>query len=245
MASPKNDPSLLDEGAASADELRETPRHGFRGDGPTPTRKTVPASLTIAISREAGSRGNTIGTRAGTKLGWPVYNQELLEYMAQEEAVHRDAPEHLALETAHWVAEHLEQLLRQQTISRHPSVLGLARVVLALASEGAVILIGRGAGLLLPRASTLHVRIIAPLSDRVAYMSQWLRLTEADAAEHVRSRDANRAGFIKTHFYRQPTDIYQYDLLVNSSYLGEDQCVELIVQAARAKQAGRVPVAQG
>src|SRR5262249_41241955 len=90
---------------------------------------------------------------------------------------------------------------------------------------------------ILPAPTTLHVRIVAPLPDRIAYMSQWLRLTDEQAAEQVRTRDIRRAEFIATHFHRQPNDLYQYDLLLNSALLGEELCADLIVQAARAKQA--------
>jgi cytidylate kinase len=88
----------------------------------------------------------------------------------------------------------------------------------------------------------LNVRIVAPLSDRIAYMSQWLRLTEKEAAEEVRRRDARRAEFIPTHFHRQPGDIYQYDLVLNSSLLGEDLAAELIAKAANVK-AGTISLA--
>ena len=40
------------------------------------------------------------------------------------------------------------------------------RVILALGAQGEVLLVGRGAGCLLPREATLHVRIVAPLEDR-------------------------------------------------------------------------------
>src|SRR5437763_15408707 len=71
--------------AAVPEELGVTPRHGFQGDrAPAPPRASVPASLTVALSREAGSRDSTIATRAGVKLGWQVYTRELLEYPAQE-----------------------------------------------------------------------------------------------------------------------------------------------------------------
>src|SRR5919108_245472 len=110
-------------------------------------------------------------------------------------------------------------------------------MVLSLGAQGEVVLLGRGAGCILPSHSTLSVRLVAPLPDRVAYMSQWLRLTEEEAAEQVRKRDVRRGEFIATHFHRKPSDIYQYDLLLNSSLLGEELCAELIVKAARAKQA--------
>src|SRR5262249_48199375 len=119
----------------------------------------------------------------------------------------------------------------------------LARVILAVAVQGKAMLIGRGAGYVLPRETTLHVRIIAPLPDRIAYMSQWLRLTLDEAAEQVRLLDNRPAEFMQAHFHRQPSDIYQYDLLLNSSLLGEELSVALIAQAARAKLAAHVPAA--
>lgn len=222
------------------DVLPESPRHGFQGDRAVkPPSARFPASLTIAVSREAGSRGTTIAGRAGAKLGWPVYNQELLEYIAQEGAFRQDVFDNLSSAAAHWAEEQLQRLLREQNVSQHPSIMDLSRIVLALGAQGGVIIIGRGAGCILPRESTLHVRIIAPLDDRIAYMSQWLRLTVERAAEQVRLRDSRRAEFVGTHFHRQPHDPYQYDLLLNSTLLGEELSAELIAQAARAKLAAR------
>jgi cytidylate kinase len=211
----------------------ESPHHGFRGhrDG----ARAVPTSLTVAVSREAGSRGGSIARRAGTKLGWQVYTQDLLEYMVQEASARQNLLEALSPTALAWVEAQRERLMREQNLSRHPSLLDMAHLVLALAAHGEVILIGRGAGCFLPRESTLHTRIIAPLEDRVAYMAQWLRLTAAEAAEQVRLRDARRAEFIERHFRRQPADVHQYDLLLNSSLLGEELCAELLAQAARAK----------
>jgi cytidylate kinase len=95
-----------------------------------------------------------------------------------------------------------------------------------------VVLIGRGTGCILPAHTTLHVRIIAPLPERIGYMGQWLRLTTSEAAEKVRSRDERRADFVRKHFRRSPADVYQYDMILNSSLLGEDACAELIATAA-------------
>lgn len=218
----------------------ESPRHGDQGDrAPPPAAPSIPASLTIAVSREAGSRGATIGHRAARKLGWPVYNQELLEYIAQEGAFRQGVADNQTPAATQWAEHHLDVLLREQNLSQHPSIAELARVVLALGAQGECLLIGRGAGRILPAESTLDVRIIAPLPDRIAYMSQRLRLSLEAAAEEVKQRDRQRTEFIATHFHRQPGDMYQYDLVLNSSHLGEELCAELIAQAARAKLAAR------
>jgi cytidylate kinase len=214
----------------------ESPRHGFQGDrGAVPAARTVPAALTIALSREAGARGGSIGRRVGRKLGWQVHDQELLEYMAQDAVVRQGVVEGLSKEAVEWVEGRLEQLLREQTVSQHPSIVNLARVVLALGAQGRVVLIGRGAGYILPRETTLHVRIVAPLQERITYMSQWLRLPVGEAAERVRVRDARRAEFVSSHFHRRPSEVHQYDLVLNSSLLGEDGCAALVVQAARLR----------
>jgi hypothetical protein len=218
--------------------LRGAPRHGFQGDrGAPPAPRHGPAALTVALSREAGARGGTIARRVARKLGWQVYDQELLEYMAQEAAVSRGVIESLPAPEGDWAEQRLRQLIREQELTEHPLILNLARVVLALGAQGEVVLIGRGAGYILPRESTLHVRIVAPLNERIAYLSQWLRLTVEEATEKVRLRDERRAEFIVTHFRRHPNDVHQYDLVINSSLLGEDACAELIAQAARARAA--------
>lgn len=210
-----------------------SPLHGFRG--PRADRPSLPGGLTIAISREAGARGGTIAKRAGEKLGWQVFSQDLLEYIAQEGSFRQEVFDNLTAEASAWVEEQIERLLREQNLSRNPTILELARMVLSLGVQGEVILLGRGAGCILPSRSTLHVRFVAPLEDRVAYMSQWLRLTDEEAAEQVRKRDHRRTEFINTHFHRRPADVHQYDLVLNSSTLGEEACAELIVQAAKAK----------
>src|SRR5919107_759040 len=116
-----------------------------------------------------------------------------------------------------WVEARLQRLQREQGLTTNPTIVDLVRLVLCLGAQGEAILLGRGAGGILPPASTLNVRLVAPLEDRIAYMSQWLRLTEEEAAEQVRKRDLRRAEFLTTHFRRRPTDVYQYDLVLNSS----------------------------
>ena len=230
----------MDDYPLPPEESRESPRHGFQGDrAPAPPPAEFPAGLTVAVSREAGSRGGSIGRRVARKLGWPVYDQELLEYVSQEGRLHQELIDGLPPAAGAWLEQRLDQFLREQSVSQHPSIVRLARAVLALGAQGHVVLIGRGAGALLPGETTLHIRVVAPLTDRIAYLSQWLRLTLEEATERVRLRDARRSEFLTTHFHRQPGEAHQYDLLLNSSLLGEELCAELVAHAARAKMTAR------
>jgi len=216
-------------------EPPESPRHGFQGDrGARTEAPSLPRGLTVAISRETGARGATIGRRIARKLRWDCYDQELLEFMAQDDSAGNNLRE-ISPEVAEWVEGRLQALLREQTLSQHPSVISMARVILTLAASGQVVLIGRGAGFLLPSATTLHVRIIAPLADRVAYMGQSQRLGSTEAATHVHKSDARRSEFLATHFHRRGDEIHHYDLLLNSSRLGEEEAAALVCHAVTAR----------
>src|SRR5436305_5308795 len=109
----------------------ESPRHGFQGDrGPPPPMPTVPAGLTIAISREAGARGGTIGRRVGRKLGWQVYDQELLDYVVQEGTVQPGFMEGLSEAAARWVEDQIQALVAAG-LEMPPPVVGITRATLA------------------------------------------------------------------------------------------------------------------
>jgi cytidylate kinase len=222
---------------ASGDEVApESPRHGFQGNrGASPSRPRVPLSLTIAVSREAGARGSSIARRVGERLGWQVYAQDVLEYIAQEGDFRQQVVDNLPAEAGAWVEEQFRRLTTQEGAKLNAPLRQLIHMVLALGAQGEVVMIGRGTGFLLPPPSTLHVRLVAPLEDRIAYMAQWLRLTREEAADQVRVRDQRRNEYLEAHFRRRPTEPYHYDLLLNSSLLGEELCADLIVQAARAK----------
>ncbi len=233
----------MPEHSYSSDELEmpplagETPLHGYRGNRPAES-VGLPAALTITISREAGARGSTIAQQAGAKLGWQVYPQDLLEFVTQDAAARQEILQGLPPGAAAWAEDQLQRLVRAEAISSNPSVIDLVRVLLQLGARGEAVLVGRGAGCILPAHTTLNVRLVAPPEDRIAYMAQWLRLTDEEAAEHVRRLDQRRTEFIRTHFHRDPSDAHQYDLTLNSSLLGEERCAELIVHAAKAKLAG-------
>jgi cytidylate kinase len=214
----------------------ESPKHGYRGAGEVEAPPS-PSGLTIAISREAGARGATIARHAGEKLGWEVYSQEMLEYGAQNPDLRDDVRSKLSAKEVAWADARLRYLMDQPNSSRDPNIVALARLVLSLGAQGNAILLGRGAGFLLPSRSTLHVRLIAPLPDRVAYMTQYLRLTEEEAAQQVRNRDVRRTDFLSTHFHRKPNDMHVYDLIINTSMFGEDRSADLIAAAAKAKMA--------
>ncbi len=218
------------------DTYHETPRHGFQGDRREKTPgPRVPSSLTIAISRETGTRGTTIARKVGERLGWQVYTSDLLGYSTQEERVRQDIFDSLSPEAITWVEEQTRTLLGGTFSINQQDTREVVRLVLALGSQGEAIIVGRGAGCVLPPHSTLNVRLIAPLKDRISYMTQWMRLTREEATEQVYRHDQQRTDFVESNFQISPQDPHQYDLILNTRFMGEELAADLIVRAAQAK----------
>ncbi len=219
------------------------PLHGYRGEpGPIPVL-VRPRGLTLCINREAGARGSSVARRVGELLGWQVYNQELLGFLANDEHARKDLLADIPPAAIAWADDQLVQIQSDQQQILGPDSEELVRLILILAARGETIIVGRGAGALLPVETTLNVRIVAPLDQRIAYMSQWLRLPLNEATEEVAARDRIRAALHMGLANRDPADVSQYDLVLNSGRLGEAGCAELIAEAIRGKHLPSDPFA--
>ncbi len=211
-----------------------TPLHGYRGEAAAATARP-PRGLTVAITREAGARGGRIARRVGQLLGWQVFDQEMLGYLVQSETARVEMMADIPPDSLAWAnLEHARQLDARHLGGGDQTE--LLRLAFVLAAKGEVVLVGRGVGELLPAATTVNVRIIAPLNQRVAYFSQWLRLTPSEAEIEVTARDRVRGALQIALVGSDPDDPTQYDLLLNSGRLGEAECAELIARAVRVKQ---------
>jgi cytidylate kinase len=194
-------------------------------------------SFCVTISREAGARGSTVARLVGQKLGWTVYDQELLEYIAHEMHLRAGVLESLDEKAFRWAHDWLAALLEDQWQDQDAYIVHLTKVVLAIGMHGEAIVVGRGAACILPRDRSLNVRVIAKDADRIAFLSQTERLTPQEAERYMRETDAQRKKFVRDYFHRDNEDLHEYDLIFDSSALGEECCSDLIVAAIRGKEA--------
>lgn len=212
------------------------PLHGFRGDAPLHSRSAGPRGLTIAISRQSGARGTTVARKLGELLGWQVFDQETIDYLLVDDTGRAQLLVEIPDGARAWAEASADRLLREHQASDDTETAALVRLVLLVAARGEAVIVGRGAGFLLPPESTLHARIVAPIEARVGYMAQALRLTLAEAATEVRDRDDRRAKFLTRTVHRDGTDPTAYDVVVNSARLGVEAAAQFIGWGLRTKQ---------
>jgi cytidylate kinase len=185
---------------------------------------------TIAISRQVGARGTTIARAVGARLGWRVYDHELLDRVAQEMNVGPSALEALDERGSSWLQEWLESLggrrFNAGSYAQH-----LVHTLFVLARPGYCVIVGRGAAQVLPGATTLRVRLVATLKDRLRTISEELGMAPAMARRYVERKEQERFRFVREHFHCDPTDPLQYDLTLNTSRFSVDECADFVVAA--------------
>jgi cytidylate kinase len=193
--------------------------------------------FTIALSREAGANAAPVTRALGERLGWPVYDRELLQRIAGEMGVRASLLESMDERSKGWLQECLEAIGSGSTVSEISYARRLVETLLALASRGECVLVGRGAAQLLPPATTLRVRLVGPVADRVKAVRQRFGISEEEAERWVAKTDAERARFVKDHFRKDPADPRLYDLVLNSARLSASECADIIVEALHWLQA--------
>ena len=187
--------------------------------------------FSVTISREAGTRGPAVARILGELLGWQVYDRELLELVARDLDVRANVLEAIDERHVPWLLECLEALASGPAVTEARYVPHLIDVLMSLSAHGRSVIVGRGGAFVLPPSTTLRVRMIAPLEDRIGVVCREQGLSRDAAARFVTETDRARATFVKNHFHRDPADPQYFDVMLNQAALSIDQCAHLIAEA--------------
>lgn len=192
--------------------------------------------FTVAISREAGAQGTTLARAVGARLGWPVYDHELVEQIAQDMHVRVELLESVDEKRVSWLQECLEAFAALKTVTQSSYVHHLVETLLSLGAHGRCVIVGRGAAHVLPCETTLRVRVVAPLHERITHIGHQMGLSRDAAAAHLTATDHQRTAFVKDHFQVDPADPERYDLVVNSARFPIGECVQVITDGLQRLQ---------
>ena len=205
----------------------------------------------ITISRQYGSGGGEIGARLAARLNWRLIDHELVAQVAHELGITERTAQERDEYTEGFIARLLSrmhvypltpaigaaaELTPYQQTDEHRYQEILRHVVETAADSGQVVMTGRASQVILAgRRDVLHVRIVAPLQARIAYVAVREGLDEAGAQARVQLKDRDRSRYLQTVHHHQVDDPMLYDLVINTGVLSLDKAVELIGQALEGK----------
>jgi cytidylate kinase len=208
-----------------------------------PSAHTVAATSVrraVTISRQAGCGGVIVAEKLANYLqqnspspasAWTVFDRDLMNRVLAD----------------HNLPAHLEKFLPEDRISAIEDTLAdifdvrptsqilvrqTAETILKFATLGNVILIGRAGNIVTAKLPhVLHVRLVAPLDDRVERICRDDHKSPAEARMFCLEEEAARARYLKTYYNADINDPLHYDLVINTSRVGYENTARLIGEA--------------
>ncbi|MBW1712634.1 MAG: cytidylate kinase family protein [Deltaproteobacteria bacterium] len=182
----------------------------------------------ITISYQAGSLGAEIARGLSADLGYKLIDREDFVSLAK-----KYDPE---------LAAKLEKVDQpkglgffQRLFFSSPVYLSFFEaLIFELASQQEVIIIGRGAQIVLAdQAQVFRVRVVAPTHRRVLHMRQEHNLSIDDALEFINKHDRHQRDMVRRIFEREPRDWALYDMVLNTNRLDTQAGVNTIKAALK------------
>jgi hypothetical protein len=189
----------------------------------------------LFISREKGAGGSALGQRAGKRLGWQVFDKEIVDAIAQRAEVRRELIESLDERDRATIQDTVGQWLNPQPIGTAGYLAHLREVLLTLGHQGNVVIVGRGAQYVLPSQFGLRVRMVAPVEERVRRIASRENLSLKVARVEVESSDRERTRLARRQFGKNSADPMNHDITINTGELTVEAAAEVVLTALQQK----------
>ncbi len=203
----------------------------------------------ITISASYGAGGSIVGPRLAQRLAIPFLDRAIPAAVSARLAVPLDAAlghEELAATTLTPVFEHIAPAVQMFAGAPPPTepvaddertfLAATEQVLHEYAARGGVIL-GRAAAVVLrdvPHA--LHVRLDGPREQRIVKAMRLLPMDRVSAEEQLRAADTSREAYGRHWYHADARDPLLYHLVIDSTGIDLDGCVDLIALAVQWRQ---------
>lgn len=201
---------------------------------PEPDADRADGEEFVAVSRAVGSGGGHVARLLGEKLGWPVFDREILAEMAGDNQLRTRLYEQLDERDVSWLEDAIRWLVRGE-LRKDDFFYRLTETVLAINRQGHAVFLGRGVDLILPRQRGLRVRITASVDMRVNTLMARKNLSEQAARAEVERIDYTRREYIRNHFGREDEDATRCDLAFCMDHLSAEHAAEIILATLRLR----------
>ncbi len=194
----------------------------------------------ITIGRQFGSAGREIGEKVAEYFGIKCYDKELLTRAAKESGFceemiqnHDERPTNsflynLVMDT--YSFGYNASSFVDMPIS-HKVFLAQFDTIKKIADEGPCVIVGRCADYALENyENSVHLFIYGDEETRKRRVMEKYDLSEAKALEMINKKDKQRQSYYNYYSSKKWGRAESYDLCINSSVLGIDGTVSLIIQ---------------
>ena len=198
----------------------------------------------ITMSRETGAGVQLVckelikileSLSIADEVNWTYFDRELIQRVLNDHNLPKQLNKYMKEDKYKFLSEDVNVLL-----GVHPSqrtlLQKISESILQLARMGKVIIVGRGANIITAKLkNSFHVRLVAPLHNRVSHIMKIENLKKKDAEAFVKQKDKARRDYIKSSFSQKVEDIEMYHIVVNTGLMSHKESAEIIAGAVIKK----------
>jgi hypothetical protein len=205
------------------------------------------AMIVVTLSASYGAGGSHVGPRLADRLGVAFIDRVIPTTVAERLAVPLD--DALAHDDA--VRGALERMLMRfapaaqafsgaaappEMVDDRSFLRATEDVIRERCADRSGVILGRAAAVVLSeRPGALHVRLDGPVERRLVQAMNLEGIARESAERHLRETDRAREAYVQQFYGVDARDAGLYHLVIDSTALALDACVELIALAAAAR----------
>ncbi len=202
--------------------------------------------IAIAIGREFGSGGKEISIKLAERLGIKCYDNELLAAVAHEsglcEEVIKESDEKPARSFFHAISTNSYHMTNYSMTTfselplNHKVFLAQFDTIRAIAERESCVIVGRCADYALSEnPNCMSVFIHADMDFRLSRVKKDIDMDDVKLKDYILKADKKRANYYNYYSGKKWADSRSYDLCLDSSKLGIEKSVDMIIEYARTR----------
>jgi cytidylate kinase len=211
-------------------------------------------SFIVTVSRQMGSKGTYVGLEVAKRLGFSYIDREILqqaahmlgsdedsvaEYEEKSSGLIRNLMKVFALGTPE-----VAYVPKERPIYDKDVFLLESKIIRDIAEKSNAVIMGRGGfSVLKDRPNTMHLFVRAPHTYRVEQLIKTgIAANEQEALALIEESDRRRTKFVKDMLGIEWSDVRNYHLSVDSSSIGPEETVGMVVSFIEKAFGLTVPV---
>lgn len=180
--------------------------------------------IVVTIGRQVGSGGRIVGEKLAQRLGVPFYDKRILERAAKESGIKGEFFERLD-ENFSPFRQIISSAMSDVSMFQEQSA-----TIFKAATEGGAVFVGRCSDYILrEHKNIVNVFLTADMPDRIARAMQYFKISEQEAVKLIREREKARSKYYSFFTDKTWGASESYHLSMNTSLIGLDACVDLIM----------------
>ena len=221
--------------------LIEVSRRNLKEHGFTDLERARP---TVTLTREFGCEGYPVAEKLQGLLekrsgeSWVVMDRALLDAVAKDHHLSEKILRELG--TKNRFIDDMISTFSPRWKSDKDYYRLLCRQIVALAQEGNVILVGRGAAILTQEiGNCYHFRIVAPMSFKVRSCAARGEMPDDQAQDLIREKQRRRDDFLKDFLGRDIAEPTLYHLIFNNARFSAERIALFMADVVLPREGGQ------